>query len=135
MKDKLTFGVFGGGSWGTAIVKMLTENLDQVNWYMRSDSAIRHIKKEWHNPNYLSSVEFDVDQLVMSHDINEIVETSDVLIFAIPSAFLEGELQNLTVSLKDKIIFRPLRALSLKVDESWANILTRNTRFLLRISE
>ena len=46
MKDKLTFGVFGGGSWGTAIVKMLTENLEQVNWYMRSDSAIRHIKKE-----------------------------------------------------------------------------------------
>lgn len=87
MGDKLNFGVFGGGSWGTAIVKMLTENLDHVHWYMRSDSAIRHIQKEWHNPNYLSSVEFDVDQLVMSHDINTIAEASDVLIFAIPSAF------------------------------------------------
>src|SRR6056297_2461611 len=111
MKDKLTFGVFGGGSWGTAIVKMLTENLDQVNWYMRSDSAIRHIKKEWHNPNYLSSVEFDVDQLAMSHDINEVVEASDVLIFAIPSAFLERELQNLTASLKDKIIFSAIKGI------------------------
>ncbi|MHA7829711.1 MAG: NAD(P)H-dependent glycerol-3-phosphate dehydrogenase [Flagellimonas sp.] len=111
MKDKLTFGVFGGGSWGTAIVKMLTENLDEVNWYMRSDSAIRHIKKEWHNPNYLSSVEFDVDQLVMSHDINEVVEASDVLIFAIPSAFLERELQNLTASLKDKIIFSAIKGI------------------------
>ena len=111
MKDKLTFGVFGGGSWGTAIVKMLTENLEQVNWYMRSDSAIRHIKKEWHNPNYLSSVEFDVDQLVMSFDINEVVEASDVLIFAIPTAFLERELQNLTVSLKDKIIFSAIKGI------------------------
>ena len=111
MKDKLTFGVFGGGSWGTAIVKMLTENLEQVNWYMRSDSAIRHIKKEWHNPNYLSSVEFDVDQLVMSFDINEVVEASDVLIFAIPSAFLDRELQNLTVSLKDKIIFSAIKGI------------------------
>ncbi len=111
MKDKPTFGVFGGGSWGTAIVKMLTENLDQVNWYMRSDSAIRHIKKEWHNPNYLSSVEFDVDQLVMSHDINEVAEASDVLIFAIPSAFLDRELQNLTVSLKDKIIFSAIKGI------------------------
>lgn len=111
MEDKLRFGVFGGGSWGTAIVKMLTENMDRVGWYMRSDSAIRHINKEGHNPNYLSSVEFDVDQLHMSHDINEIIEASDVLIFAIPSAFLEGELQKLNTSLKDKIIFSAIKGI------------------------
>ncbi|MCB0373465.1 MAG: glycerol-3-phosphate dehydrogenase [Muricauda sp.] len=111
MEDKLRFGVFGGGSWGTAIVKMLTENLDQVGWYMRSDSAIRHIIKEGHNPNYLSSVEFEVGQLHLSHDINEIVEASDVLIFAIPSAFLEGELKNLTASLEDKIIFSAIKGI------------------------
>ncbi|WP_431162223.1 NAD(P)H-dependent glycerol-3-phosphate dehydrogenase [Flagellimonas beolgyonensis] len=111
MEDKLRFGVFGGGSWGTAIVKMLTENLDQVGWYMRSDSAIRHIIKEGHNPNYLSSVEFEVDQLHLSHDINEIVEASDVLIFAIPSAFLEGELQQLTASLEGKIIFSAIKGI------------------------
>ncbi|GAB4519361.1 MAG: NAD(P)H-dependent glycerol-3-phosphate dehydrogenase [Allomuricauda sp.] len=111
MGDKLNFGVFGGGSWGTAIVKMLTENLDHVHWYMRSDSAIRHIQKEWHNPNYLSSVEFDVGQLVMSHDINTIAEASDVLIFAIPSAFLEKELQALTVPLKDKIVFSAIKGI------------------------
>lgn len=111
MEDKLRFGVFGGGSWGTAIVKMLTENLDQVGWYMRSDSAIRHIIKEGHNPNYLSSVEFEVDQLHLSHDINEIVEVSDVLIFAIPSAFLEGELQQLTASLEGKIIFSAIKGI------------------------
>ena len=111
MKDKPTFGVLGGGSWGTAIVKMLTENLDKVNWHMRSDSAIRHIQNEGHNPNYLSSVEFDVEQLAMSHDINKIVEASDVLIFVIPSAFLDRELQNLTVSLKDKIIFSAIKGI------------------------
>jgi Glycerol-3-phosphate dehydrogenase len=111
MQDKLRFGVFGGGSWGTAIVKMLTENGDRVGWYMRSDSAIRHIVKEGHNPNYLSSVEFEVEQLHLSHNINEIVEASDVLIFAIPSAFLEGELQKLTVSLKDKIIFSAIKGI------------------------
>lgn len=111
MEDKLRFGVFGGGSWGTAIVKMLTENLDQVGWYMRSDSAIRHIIKEGHNPNYLSSVEFEVGQLHLSHDINEIVEASDVLIFAIPSAFLESELQQLTASLEGKIIFSAIKGI------------------------
>lgn len=111
MEEKLRFGVFGGGSWGTAIVKMLLENLDSVGWYMRSDSAIRHIKKEGHNPNYLGSVEFEVEQLHLSHDINEIVEASDILIFAIPSAFLESELSKLTLSLKDKIVFSAIKGI------------------------
>lgn len=107
----MRYGVFGGGSWGTAIVKMLVENTAPVGWYMRSDSAIRHLKKEGHNPNYLSSVEFDVDRLFLSHDINEMAEASDVLIFVIPSAFLHTELQALRVPLKDKIIFSAIKGI------------------------
>lgn len=106
-----SFGVIGGGSWATAIVKMLCENLDQVNWYMRSVYAIEHIKKQDHNPNYLSSVEFDVNQLNLSNDINETVAASDYIIFAIPSAFLKRELDALTVSLKDKIVFSAIKGI------------------------
>ncbi|MEM9647425.1 MAG: NAD(P)H-dependent glycerol-3-phosphate dehydrogenase [Bacteroidota bacterium] len=111
MKENLRFGVIGGGSWGTAIVKMLSENLDQLSWYMRSDSAIRHLQKENHNPNYLSSVEFDVSKLHLSNDMNSVVDESDVLVFAIPSAFLEAELQQLSTSLKDKIIFSAIKGI------------------------
>jgi glycerol-3-phosphate dehydrogenase (NAD(P)+) len=111
MESKLKFGVVGGGSWGTALVKMLTENMDAVGWYMRNESAIRHIEKEGHNPNYLSSVEFDVQQLELSHDLNEIVSASDVLIFAIPSAFLDGELKTLNTSLEDKIVFSAIKGI------------------------
>ncbi len=106
-----SFGVIGGGSWATAIVKMLCENLDQVNWYMRSVYAIEHIKKQDHNPNYLSSVEFDVNQLNLSNDINETVAASDYIIFAIPSAFLKRELDSLTVPLKDKIVFSAIKGI------------------------
>jgi glycerol-3-phosphate dehydrogenase (NAD(P)+) len=111
MENKLRFGVFGGGSWGTALVKMLSENMDTVGWYMRNESAIRHILKEGHNPNYISSVEFDVENLILSHDINEIVEASDVLIFAIPSAFLDAELKTLTASLENKIVFSAIKGI------------------------
>ncbi len=111
MSNKPKFAVFGGGSWATAIVKMLCENLEEVGWYMRSTSALDHIKKHGNNPNYLSSVEFDLDQLKLSHDIDEMATWADYLIFVIPSAFLHLELEKLTVSLEDKVIFSAIKGI------------------------
>ncbi|NND62331.1 MAG: glycerol-3-phosphate dehydrogenase [Flavobacteriaceae bacterium] len=105
------FAVFGGGSWATAIVKMLCENLDEVGWYMRSVYALEHIKKEQHNPNYLSSVEFNTDLLKLSNDIDEMIRYADYLIFVIPSAFVETELQKKTESLKGKVIFSAIKGI------------------------
>ena len=39
----LKYAVFGSGSWATAIVKMLCENLDEVGWYMRSIYTKEHL--------------------------------------------------------------------------------------------
>lgn len=111
MANKTRFAVFGGGSWATAIVKMLCENLEEVGWYMRSQQAIDFIEKHGHNPNYLSSVEFDVDQLKLSNDINKTAAEADYLIFVIPSAFLQSELEKLTVSLEDKVVFSAIKGI------------------------
>lgn len=111
MSEKPKFAVFGGGSWATAIVKMLCENLDEVHWYMRSKSSVEFIKKNGHNPNYLSSVEFNLKQLKLSNDINETVLNADCLIFVIPSAFLHQELEKLSVSLEDKIVFSAIKGI------------------------
>ncbi|WP_282075046.1 NAD(P)H-dependent glycerol-3-phosphate dehydrogenase [Maribacter aquivivus] len=111
MNKDAKFAVLGGGSWATAIVKMLTNNQEEVGWYMRNTDAIEHIKTQKHNPNYLTSVEFKPEQLILTNDINEAVNYADVLIFAIPSAFLVGELEKLTVSLKDKIIFSAIKGI------------------------
>ncbi|MCW5519096.1 glycerol-3-phosphate dehydrogenase [Aureitalea sp. L0-47] len=111
MSESPKIAVFGGGSWATAIVKMLCENMDEVGWYMRSVYALEHIKKEKHNPNYLSSVEFHTEQLFLSNDINEMVRYADYLIFVIPSAFVEQELQKITESLEGKIIFTAIKGI------------------------
>ena len=111
MSGNLKFAVIGGGSWATAIAKMLCVNLSEISWYMRNEAAIEHIQKYKHNPNYLSSVEFDTNKLKLTNDINEAVEYADYLIFAIPSAFLNDELQKLTVSLEDKIIFSAIKGI------------------------
>lgn len=111
MSNKPKFAVFGGGSWATAIVKMLCENLDEIGWYMRNDTALEYINTHKHNPNYLSSVEFDVSKLKLSNDINEMASYADYLIFVIPSAFLYKELEKLTVSLKNKIVFSAIKGI------------------------
>ncbi len=111
MAENLKFAVIGGGSWATAIAKMLCVNLPEISWYMRNETAIEHIRKYKHNPNYLSSVEFDNKKLKLTSDINEAVAYADYIIFAIPSAFLDGELKKLTVSLKDKIIFSAIKGI------------------------
>ena len=109
--NKTTFAVLGGGSWATALVKMLSANEDKIIWYMRNQVAIDHIKEHYHNPNYLSSVEFHTEQLLLTHDLNQAVKNAEVLIFAIPSAFLESELGKLDQDLSDKIIFSAIKGI------------------------
>ena len=111
MSSNLKYAVFGAGSWATAIVKMLCENLDEVGWYMRSVYAKEHLLKEQHNPNYLSSVEFNLNQLKLSNDINEMANYADVLIFVIPSAFMHSELEKLTTDISNKIIVSAVKGI------------------------
>ena len=105
------FAVIGGGSWATAIAKMLCVNLPEIAWYMRNEEAIEHIKTHKHNPNYLSGVEFDLEKLQLTSNINVAIEYADYVIFAIPSAFVGGELEKMTVSLKDKVIFSAIKGI------------------------
>lgn len=111
MSKPLKYAVFGSGSWATAIVKMLCENLDEVGWYMRSVYIKEHLIKEQHNPSYLSSVEFKTSQLKLSNDINEMASYADVLIFVIPSAFIHDELQKMTIDVKGKIIVSAVKGI------------------------
>jgi len=111
MNNQLKVAVLGGGSWATAIVKMLCENLETVGWYMRSTYAAEHINLNKHNPNYLSSAELHPSQLDLSNDINKVVSNYDILIFAIPSAFLTLELEKLTESLERKIVFSAIKGI------------------------
>lgn len=78
---------------------------------MRSEATIRHIRAHGHNPNYLSAVELDPSHLELTSDINALVDRCDVLILAIPSAFLVSELEKLKVPLKGKTIFSAIKGI------------------------
>ncbi len=106
-------GVLGSGSWATALVKMLTDNgrSGQVGWYIRSPYTLEHIKIHGNNPKYVTSIELDPAQLLMSNDINEIVDYADYLIVAIPSAFVGDALRQIEVPLKEKVIFSAVKGI------------------------
>ena len=111
MKSKKTIGIVGSGSWATAITKIIHENFDKVNWYIREPKIINSIKTHGNNPNYLSSVKFNLDNLFISSDINEVVRKSDILIFVVPSAFLKAWLEPLTEQLKQKFVVTAIKGI------------------------
>jgi glycerol-3-phosphate dehydrogenase (NAD(P)+) len=88
----MQFGIIGGGSWATALAKILTDKKHSINWWIRDEATIRHIRERHHNPRYLSSAGFDVSLLSMSSNVKEVVNRSDVLVIAVPSAYVEESL-------------------------------------------
>ena len=106
---KNVFGVLGGGSWGTALVKILLENNKYVNWYLRNEETIEFIKKFKKNPNYLRALNIDTSKTKLSSSIEKTVKNSTIIILAIPSPFLDSELKKIKSSLNKKTIFSALK--------------------------
>ena len=104
MKKNHTYGVIGSGSWATALIKILSENVREINWYVRNSENIDFIKTNSHNPNYLSSVELDLRKLKISEDISEVAQNSDVIIIAIPSEYVNSEMKKINIDISEKII-------------------------------
>lgn len=107
----MKIAVIGGGSWATAIVKILTENNDYVGWWMRDEDSVEHIKKFHHNPRYLSSVELMTEKIDVSTDLNHIISEATYLVFAVPSAFLKNALDSLTLDISKKVVFSAIKGI------------------------
>jgi glycerol-3-phosphate dehydrogenase (NAD(P)+) len=91
----MQFGMIGSGSWATALAKILTDNGNTINWFIRNEKNIAYLQKRRHNPHYLGSAYFDTKQLYLSCNLEEVVAQSDALVIAIPSAFVADVLASL----------------------------------------
>lgn len=87
-----TFGIIGSGSWATALAKILTDNGHPINWWIRTEKDLVHLRQRHHNPRYLPSVNFDGSLLNLSTDLREVIRLSDVLVMGVPSAYIEETL-------------------------------------------
>ena len=103
--------VMGGGSWATALAKIVLSTQEHIHWYMRRPEQIEAFKQLEHNPSYLTSVRFDTARIQFYSDINRAIEESDTLIFATPSPFLKQHLQKVQTSLKEKFIISAIKGI------------------------
>ena len=83
----MNFGIIGSGSWGTALAKILTDNNNTINWWIRNEIVIEQFKKRHHNPQYLSTAYFDTNLLHLTTDVAEVINKSDCIIIVVPSAY------------------------------------------------
>lgn len=110
-ENKPQIAVIGGGSWATALVKILSETNEYVGWWMRDEESVMHVKRYHHNPKYLTGVELPTEKIDVTTDLDYLVGEADYLIFAIPSAFLKPSLENLTTSLENKVVFSAIKGI------------------------
>jgi len=108
----MQFGMIGSGSWATALAKILTDNGNTIHWWMRNADNITYMQKRRHNAPYLSGAYFNQQQLNLNNNLSEVVQNSDVLVIAVPSAYIEDALSQLNKdALKGKKIISAIKGI------------------------
>ena len=103
--------IIGGGSWATAIAKIVIGHTHHIGWYMRRDDRIEDFRRLQHNPAYLTSVHFNIDEIYFSSNLNDIVQRYSTLVFVTPSPYLKNHLKKLRTRLSDKFIVTAIKGI------------------------
>ncbi len=111
MNTNKKIAVLGSGSWATALVKILSNNATELLWWIRNQDAVNYIKETKHNPNYLSSVPINTQIVNVTSDIKTACEQADIIVLAVPSAFVHETLSSLQINLSSKIFFSAVKGI------------------------
>jgi len=122
-KNDVAVGVVGSGSFATAIVKMLVENCKTVHWCVRNEYVKGAIEQRGHNPTYLTAVNFNLKNLKLTTDINELVTSCETIVLATPSIYLSDTLDKMTCYYKNKIFVSAIKGIIPKVNDVVAHYL------------
>jgi len=104
-------GLIGNGSWATAIMKLLSSQDNQIYWHIKKQEDIEYFLTNKRNPRYLSQLEFDIDKIHFSTNINEVIENCEIIYFIVPSAFLDSYLSEITVEMSNKIVVSGMKGI------------------------
>ena len=111
MQSTGKIAIMGGGSWATALAKLVLNNEQKILWYMRRDDRIADFIRDGHNPAYLSDVAFDPSRIEFSSDINYVANEADTIVLATPSPYLKSHLEKLTADISNKFIVTAIKGI------------------------
>jgi len=111
MFDCGKIAIIGGGSWATAIAKIVVQHTHHIGWYMRREDQIDDFRRLGHNPSYLTSVHFNTDEIEFSNDLSKTAADYDTLVFVVPSPYLKNHLRKLKTRLRDKFIVTAIKGI------------------------
>ena len=103
--------ILGGGSWATALARLLLVNNETIHWYMRRDDRIEEFLRLGHNPAYLTDVDFDVNRIYFSSDINDVCNSCDTLVLATPSPYFKDHMAKLTTDISQKFVVSAIKGI------------------------
>jgi glycerol-3-phosphate dehydrogenase (NAD(P)+) len=103
--------IIGGGSWATAIAKLVLNNATSINWYMRRKDRIEDFKRLGHNPAYLTDIKFDITRINFYSNINLAIKNSDTVIFVTPSPYMKQHLKKLKTDLSTKFVVSAIKGI------------------------
>ena len=101
----------GGGSWATALAKLMLNNNESIIWYMRRPDRIESFNATGHNPVYLSDVRFDTSRIYFTSDINEACRLADTLLLAVPSPYFKNHMANITEDISQKHVVNAIKGI------------------------
>ena len=130
MSTNKKIAVLGGGSWATALIKILSNNATELLWWMRNQDAVNYIKETKHNPNYMSSVPINTEIVNVISDLKTACEKADIIVLAVPSAFVHKTLSSLQINLSSKVFFSAVKGIFLSAIKLLANTFKTNTMSL-----
>jgi glycerol-3-phosphate dehydrogenase (NAD(P)+) len=111
----LKIGIIGNGSWATALLKILCDNEipKEINWWLRHQDDIDFVKKHLHNPRYLTDMHVELNKVNLENELEKVIDMSDYLVLAVPSAFVHSTLKQCDISLfKDKVIISAVKGVN-----------------------
>ncbi len=107
-------GILGGGSWATAMAKIVLSTQDRISWFLRRKDQVAAFIETGYNPDYLRQVHFDTSKIDFFHEsqINNFFRSCDTILLVTPSPYFKGYMRKVKKSsLRNKLILNAIKGI------------------------
>ena len=98
----MRYGVFGGGSWGTALAHHLARAGREVILWAREPEVVDGIAANRRNPLFLEDMDLD-QRIGVSADVEEVARASRVWVWVVPVQHSRDVMQQLTGAVRSDV--------------------------------